>query len=350
MNSYINTFRYTLFGVAFGFTFPLFSWLIDLIAFHDLSFNVQNLLRIHKINPLHYIIDTAPFFLGISFGIAGRKQDDISKINRNLEKLVLQRTTDLEEAIHNLESLSRDLEDRVLQRTNDLTEANRIKDKMLSIISHDLRSPLSSLAGTLNLLNQGVLSEEEQKSILGRVTDGMHYTSELLENLLSWANSQGTEKYKAERCKVFSLVETTFSLFNESARNKKINLINSTNSIHEIYADVNLINLVLRNLVSNALKFTESGGEVVVHSEIIGVKIRVSVIDNGVGMNSERIEVLFKNEQNKISTPGTLQERGSGIGLLLCKEFIEKHQGSLHVTSAPGKGSVFSFELPSLQD
>lgn len=344
---YRFTIRYTLFGVAFGFSFPLFSWIMDAVVFHNLDFSIRSLSYIHTINPLHYIIDTAPFFLGVSFGFAGRKQDNISSINEALELQVQDRTSDLKEAIQKLEVFSYDLERTVDQRTEALSQANRVKDKMLSIISHDLRSPLTSLAGTLQLMQQGVLQEDERAMLLSRVAVDVHYTNELLENLLSWASSTDSASgLRLEKFYLRSSVSNVIALFGSMASDKQITIHNCINEDISVMADQNMINLVLRNLVSNALKFTQQGGEVHVNAERLGNLIHISVRDTGIGIPSEKIEQLMNGGQGHATTRGTLNEKGSGIGLLLCKEFIEKHNSTITIKSTPGKGSEFSFDLP----
>lgn len=345
---YRFTFRYTLFGVAFGLGFPMLSWIMDAMVFKDLPFTLQSLIQIHQINPLHYIIDTAPFFLGLSFGLAGRKQDSIARINEDLEMQVMDRTADLKEAVKKLEVLSQDLERKVDQRTEALTQANRVKDKMLSIISHDLRSPLTSLLGTLQLMQQGVLQEEERNMLLSRVAVDVHYTNELLENLLSWASSKDTGTgYRSEKFYLLPCVNNVVALFNSMAKDKQISIQNCIKTDHTVLADQNMVNLIFRNLLSNALKFTPQGGEVSVHSERVANGIRIYVRDSGVGIDAEKIEQLFNPDQSK-TTRGTSNEKGSGIGLLLCKEFVEKHNSAITIKSTPGKGSEFSFELPGV--
>jgi signal transduction histidine kinase len=346
-NRYQFTLRYTLFGVLFGLGFPLFSWVMDAVVFHDLPFNLASIGQIHMINSLHYIIDTAPFFLGISFGYAGLKQDNISRINQLLEVQVNQRTTDLQAAVQKLEAFSHVLEDKVQERTEALTQANRVKDMMLSIISHDLRSPLTSLAGALQLIQRGILLEEERHMLLSRITLDVHYTNELLDNLLSWASSKDTGAgYRPEKFYLMPTVNNVIALFHSMAKDKKINILNCTKEDHAVLADQNMIKLVLRNLISNALKFTRQGGEVSVHSEFSGKVMQISVKDTGVGMPDDKIESLLNADQIPTTTRGTSNEKGSGIGLLLCKEFIEKHNSVISIDSILGKGTTFKFALP----
>jgi signal transduction histidine kinase len=342
------TLRYALFGVAFGFSFPLLSWIIDAIVFRGIPLTFQSLVYIHQINPLHYVIDTAPLFLGISFGVAGKKQDDITRINQDLELQVLQRTTDLQHAIQKLETFSHALEEKVVQRTEALLQTNRVKDKMLSIISHDLRSPLTSLAGTLSLIQQNLLEEEERAMLLSRVTVDVHYTNELLENLLSWAYSKESGGgYRPEKFDLMPIVNNVVLLFHSMAGDKKITIRNFIPADHVVLADQNMITLVLRNLISNALKFTQPGGEVNVHAEKVDRVIRVSVKDTGIGMHANTIENLLNADQTLNTTRGTSNEKGTGIGLMLCKEFIEKHASAITILSTPGLGSAFSFDLPA---
>jgi signal transduction histidine kinase len=261
---------------------------------------------------------------------------------------VKQRTADLQEAVQKLEAFSHVLEDRVTQRTEALTQANQVKDKMLSIISHDLRSPLTSLSGTLQLVQQGVLRDDERSMLLSQITADVHYTNELLENLLSWASSKEVGAgYRPEKFYLMSAVNNILALFQSMAKDKKINIQNFTKADHIVLADRNMITLVLRNLISNALKFTQEGGEVKVSSERLGNVVEISVQDTGIGMHADKIVNLINADQ-LITTRGTLNEKGSGIGLLLCKEFVEKHNSSMVIESQPGQGSTFRFTLPYL--
>ena len=343
------TIRYTLFGVAFGLCFPLLSWIVDGVIFHGLPLAFETIAKIHRLNPLHYIIDTAPFFLGLPFGFAGKKQDDIARINQDLEKQVQQRTLDLQEAIQKLEIFSHMLEDKVNQRTQALTQANKVKDKMLSIISHDLRSPLTSLSGTLILMQQGILHEEERNMLLSRVTKDVYYTNELLENLLSWASSKESGAgYRPQKFYLAPVVKNVIDLFHSMAMDKNIQMNNFMDEQHTVLADQNMITLVIRNLISNALKFTQEGGAVSIYSEKKDNVIELSIKDTGIGMHTDKIENLLNADQRPATTRGTSNEKGSGIGLLLCKEFVEKHNSAISIESVPWKGTTFRFALPNV--
>lgn len=234
------------------------------------------------------------------------------------------------------------------QREKQLRELNATKDKFFSIIAHDLRSPFNSLLGFSELLTKNVKKydiEEIQKysSIINSSTQN---TLVLLDNLLNWAKSQNVQlKFKPEKVVLSPIIQAIFKLSNASAQNKNIVLNYNQSEEIEVLADLNMIKTVLRNLISNAIKFTEAKGEVNVYAERYHNGIEITVSDNGVGMNQETQNRLFRLEINQ-TAKGTANEKGSGLGLLLCKEFLEKHGGTIWVESELGKGSNFKFSLP----
>jgi len=229
-----------------------------------------------------------------------------------------------------------------------LKELNGTKDKLFSIIAHDLRSPFSVILGFSELLIDKTEDFEvaESEKYLGIINSSAKNTLILLDNLLNWAKSQtGQFIYKSEKINLSSMVQNIFEISTPIAKTKNISLnYNQTDDI-EFYADVNMLNIVLRNLICNAIKFTNSNGEIVIYAVKNQNNIEVTVSDNGVGMNEETRNKLFKIDSN-ITTAGTADEKGSGLGLILCKEFIEKQGGEIWVESELGKGSYFKFTLP----
>jgi signal transduction histidine kinase len=233
--------------------------------------------------------------------------------------------------------------------TNELlSEANTTKDKFFSIISHDLKNPINVLYATTDILAKNF--EKFQAEKINMYLQNMNISSKtlinLLENLLSWANLQTgaiiTDKQKSP---ISEIILKNIDLFNNVADNKNIELVADIEDDIYIIIDRNMIDTVIRNLISNALKFTHSGGQVFVTLKKYKDYIEVAVKDTGIGIEKEFLGDLFQIGNRK-SSLGTEEEKGTGLGLILCKEFIEKHDGKISVESKIGKGSIFLFTLP----
>lgn len=226
-----------------------------------------------------------------------------------------------------------------------LKQLNKTKDKLFSIIAHDLRTPLSNLFSLLEMTRDDQLSEELFRGLLKELSQNVFFTHQLLDNLLHWARNQ-MECEAADRhlFSIQELIEDNLRLFGKEAALKQLRLESETAGGVQVFADRNMIDLVLRNLFANAIKFTEPEGVIRLETEQRDDRLIVRVSDNGVGMSEAALAKVWGEEQ--YSTRGTRNERGTGLGLLLCREYVEKNGGSLQVESRPGKGSVFSFALP----
>ncbi|MBU8892146.1 MAG: hybrid sensor histidine kinase/response regulator [Bacteroidales bacterium] len=230
---------------------------------------------------------------------------------------------------------------------------NATKDKFFSIIAHDLKSPFSALLGFSELLleNHAIYNDAEREEYIKYINDGSIKTYKLLENLLTWAQSQtGRIKFTPEKINITALINEIILLLKETAGNKEIKLILNTENNLLVNADKNMIETVIRNLVSNAIKFTPKGGDITIKSRTITDEnnqrlAEISVNDRGVGISPEIQYKLFKITEN-VSTKGTEKEPGTGLGLILCKGFVEKHGGRIWVESEVGKGSIFLFTVP----
>lgn len=236
-----------------------------------------------------------------------------------------------------------------LSKTNeDIQAANDNKDKLLSIIAHDLRNPFSVLI-TFSKLIMDSFDEFSKEDILTYMKSFYETSKQgfnILDNLLKWSKSQtGKMEIIPEKLQMFDLTEETITLLNSQAFNKKITLVNQVDENLWVFADTNMVLTVLRNLISNAIKFTNENGEIIVTGEEIGKEVKINVSDNGVGIAAADIKKIFRIDI-KHSTSGTKGERGTGLGIVLCKEFIEKNRGTLSVDSKIGQGSTFSFSLP----
>jgi signal transduction histidine kinase len=232
-----------------------------------------------------------------------------------------------------------------------LKSLNASKDKFFSIIAHDLKNPFSSILGFSDLMKKDAasLAPDQVYSYSHIVNNAARHALQLLENLMTWAQmQQGSMSMVPERIKVDDLVQNEFRNLKPNAHQKDINLeMNVPDNIF-IYVDVNMMSLTIRNLIANAIKFTPAMGSIVVSASKEHDQVAIAVKDTGVGMKSELIQRLFRIETS-FSTKGTNLEKGTGLGLLLCKEFIDKHKGTIEVTSEPGIGSVFTIRLESAQ-
>jgi signal transduction histidine kinase len=229
-----------------------------------------------------------------------------------------------------------------------LKELNTTKDKLFSIIAHDLRSPFNSILGFSEPLDKNENDNFEKESIhnLKIINSTAKKTLALLDNLLIWAKSQiGQIKYEPERIGLSSIIQEIIEITNPTAQIKNITLNYSQSNNFEVLADPNLFKSILLNLICNAIKFTHNNGEIDIEAILNQKQIEISVTDNGVGMNEETLSKLFKIDAS-ITAKGTANEIGSGFGLLLCKEFVEKHGGRIWVESEIGKGSKFIFTIP----
>ncbi len=247
-----------------------------------------------------------------------------------------------------IRELNRTLEKKVEERTLQLLEANAAKDKFFSIIAHDLKNPLNVVlfSGEMLVTNFDNFSPEKIKDMTEKMYTGTKRISDLLLNLLEWSRSQtGSIPFHPEILNVSNLVNETISLLQYSAESKGINLYSEVSEDLFIFGDKNMLTTVIRNLINNALKFTNPEGSVYVTSESDEQDCIISINDNGVGIKAENIDKLFRIDQHH-STKGTSKETGTGLGLLLCKEFIQKNNGRIWVQSEENKGSSFKFSIP----
>ncbi len=229
-----------------------------------------------------------------------------------------------------------------------LKQLNAGKDKFFSIIAHDLKSPFNSILGFSEILIEQVQERnlEEMESYAMGIRYSAKRTLDLLNNLLVWSQSHtGRMKYNPVNINLVDLLRETIHIVENSARQKSIAVKYDLPDELIVFADKEMLATVIRNLLSNGIKFTRPGGGVKIGASVRGNFVQVNFKDNGVGLSAENINKLFKIEDS-YSTPGTCKEQGTGLGLLLCKEFIEKHGCEIGVESKEGKGSNFWFTLP----
>lgn len=239
--------------------------------------------------------------------------------------------------------------DKITLQNTELQQLNTTKDKFFSIISHDLKGPLNSLTSFSGLLINyfDSLSKEEIQTLAKDLDKSLKNLFALLENLLEWSRSQtGAIEFKPEPFDLTEVIIQNIDLLTAQAGTKEINLIYSEAQPIHVKAHKNSVNTVIRNLISNAIKFTPKGGTITVTAKPSNEEALISIADTGVGMSQEVINKLFRID-TKHSTKGTADEKGTGLGLVLCKDFVEKNNGSIGVHSEENKGSTFYFTLPT---
>ncbi|MDB2606908.1 tetratricopeptide repeat-containing sensor histidine kinase [Zobellia sp.] len=288
----------------------------DLIKENNKQLDVQR-------SYVHVAIAILLIFLIVTL-LVGRSE----KVQKNLNSELQKKTEDLE------------------QNENKLHEINRTKDKLFSIIGHDLRGPIAAFQGLLKLFKDGEIEQNEFMGFMPKLSHDIDHISFTLNNLLTWGQTQMNGAVtKPEVVDLESIVKENIDLLSEIAQNKSIRLINHLENKTLAWSDSNQIDIVIRNLISNALKFTPENGMITITAIENKQHWQVSIRDTGIGMDKETLEKLFTNGST-LTTYGTNNEKGTGLGLSLCKEMIEKNNGIIWVESLLRKGSTFHFTLP----
>jgi len=239
-------------------------------------------------------------------------------------------------------------DDKIQKMNEELKESNFTKDKFFSIIAHDLKSPFQGLIGYSKILLEEyeTLSKDERAESIKSIYELSKNTFELLDNLLVWSRIQtGKMTFDPDVFNLYQELSPTINLLIHTARKKNINIDYLVDKKTIVVADKNMLSTVIRNLISNAIKYTNPEGRIIVSSERMDKYLELSVADNGVGINDKVLNNLFKIDEN-VSTNGTADEEGTGLGLILCKEMIQMHKGKIWAESKVGKGSKFSFRIP----
>lgn len=225
-----------------------------------------------------------------------------------------------------------------------LNKLNSLQNKFLAIISHDLRNPLVSVKSMIDMMDDGLITEQDFKEMSGQLGDHVTHTVDLLNNLIDWGISQTKgDKLDLQMVNLQEVIDNEISRISPAAAAKKIELINSINNLGVVLADANMLRFIVRNLITNAIKFTAQGNitlslDDTAHGWVFSVR------DTGVGISEERQKKLF-NWESRFTTNGTNNEAGSGLGLLMCKEFTEKHLGGISLVSKEGEGTTFNVSI-----
>ena len=285
-------------------------------------------------------------FIAIARDITERKrlEKELQQSNLNLELKVEERTKELAKVNNELKI---DIDKR-LETEKELKSANEHKDKLFSLIAHDLKSPFTAILGYSSYLSEDYDDLDKDEIILyaNSINSSAESVFKLLTNLLDWSLSQSKDRKPSPVDFVFNeQIELAYKLFHKIAEEKNVKLINNLDKEIKMHADKNMIESVLRNLISNALKFSENG-QITVSAEKINDFVTVCVQDTGVGISPADQEKLFSQNEN-LTRKGTQNEKGTGLGLILCKEFVEANGGKIWVDSEIDKGSKFYFTVKS---
>jgi len=300
-----------------------------------------------------YSLETANYFLYlfnhflaiffIGYGLMLIKNENTRYQNQTRDKNWQLRRSNLKILRQKAEITSKAvlLEDQ----TGQLTELNSLKNKLFSVIAHDLKSPLYALRNLFTNVQVYNLPGDDIKLLIPEVLNELTYTTGLMENLLQWAKSQmQAEAVRPQVLDISKVTQEVLQLLRLQAEAKQIYIRSKIEKPVYVYADKDMINLVLRNLLSNAIKFTPREGSISIEARDQRSHVEVLVEDSGTGMSPDDLQKLMSSTY--YSTKGTSGETGTGLGLMLCKEFLSRNGGRMHVQSEPGKGSIFSFTLP----
>ena len=245
-------------------------------------------------------------------------------------------------------STIKEAELKIEKQRDELKTLNSTKDKFFSIIAHDLKNPFHAIIGFTDFLTQNFprVKDVEKQRILDLINSTSRSTFNLLENLLNWARTQTNAiKFNPRVFNIFEVINENIKLLQISANKKNITINNKIPELELVFADINMINTVVRNILTNALKFTNEGGDVTINAKIQDKMIEISISDTGVGIDKETLDGLFSLDDYKTSI-GTSGETGTGLGLIICQEFLKKNNGTISAKSDLGKGTTFFFTIP----
>lgn len=339
--SYINgislgaELSFILYGILSVFFIQDIGYMVFSICFSMVSYFFLSVVlktytyQLEHINFIAYLINQVLAIVYIFYGLYLIKTE-----NANYNTALHQTNLEIQKQTNQLQV-----------QAEELDQLNSLKNKLFSVISHDLKAPMYALRNLFDNMQSQDMPADEIKAMIPEVKNDLNYTVSLMENLLHWAKSQmQCHTVRAEAINITDLIDEVTHLLHLQAEAKNIHIENKATEPVYAWADNDMINLVLRNLVSNAIKFTPPGGRISIGASELSTFAEVYVQDSGKGMTS--VELKKINSQEFYTTNGTAQEQGTGLGLMLCKEFLAKNDGCLRIESKKDKGSTFSFTLP----
>lgn len=289
------------------------------------------------------VVGVISFFMIRAYIVVNIKRRKVNLLLKNQKSELIAKNQEIKQKNEEIMTIN----EQIRSQQEELSDLNHFKDKLLSIISHDLKSPLNTLQGTLTLLGAGAITPEELQTLTLELRNKMQATRYLMENILQWAMMQMEKvKFEPKPTNLHDITSDTLQILT-ATQNKNIRLHNDIVPTTEVFVDAQMIALVIRNLCANAIKFTQKNGEVRVSTQAVNQAfLEVSIADNGMGISPDILPYLF-DSNHTYTTEGTDDEKGTGLGLLLCKEFVEKNKGKIWAESTEGEGTTFKFTLPT---
>ena len=340
---------FILYGILAVFFMRDFALMLFTIAFSMVSYYVLNVLWLHyqykvaSSNIEIFRLNQAIAIVFIYWGLYLIKKENNDFQFRLLKKnrVLLNKNREINDHQKELSEKAKLLQ----EQKEELSSMNLVKDKLFSVISHDLKSPLYALRNIFRNVHKYDVPAEQVKAMIPEAVKDLNYTIGLMENLLQWSKNQMTNvDVKSTIVDITKCIEDNILLLRLQAEMKQIDVHHKTEGPIYVKADKDMVDLVVRNLLSNALKFTPQCGTVHIGAQEISTFCEVFVQDTGVGMTKDALQKL--NQNNYYTTKGTDSEGGTGLGLMLCKEYLAKNGGQMFIESRKGKGSTFSFTLP----
>ncbi|HMK18398.1 MAG TPA: HAMP domain-containing sensor histidine kinase [Chitinophagaceae bacterium] len=340
---------FILYGILAVFFLKDRAFMVFTIAFSMVNFFVlsvvlnQFLYQLENINEVLYLINEGVAIVFIFYGLYLVKNENtiyqLSILDKNnaLQQKNVQIQIQSEKILKDASLLEK--------QTEELTELNALKNKLFGIISHDLKAPMYALRNFFSEIQQNNISARELKNMIPAVVNDLTYTTSLMDNLLQWSKAQmQSNGVYPQRVDIPKSIEETLQLLRRQSETKRITIESESKEGVFGFMDKDMLNLVLRNLISNAIKFTPEKGTIKIGVHENCTLVEVFVQDTGTGISPEALKKISSNDF--YSTKGTANESGTGLGLKLCKEFMVRNGGQLYIESKPGKGSIFSFSLP----
>ncbi|MCB0664293.1 MAG: response regulator [Saprospiraceae bacterium] len=347
------TLRSTLYGTAFGLTFPAFATVFDILYLQDLPISWEQIIRTQMESPLHWVIDTAPFVLGFVASLVGRKQQKLVRINQQLESIVRNRTQSLEEKNS---MLVREIDERIqiekelIEAKDEAIRARSAEEAFLANMSHEIRTPMNGIVGFVDLLGQSEL-QDEQREYVASIRHSTSHLLAIINDILDMSKIKtGRIEFEKTEIDLRELMRNLINSLRVSASAKGIEVIDELDSRipQVVIGDPIRLSQIILNLANNAIKFTHEGHVRVVIRQLSATDQHVSlsfqVEDTGIGIPSHQLENIFK-EFSQADSSTARKYGGTGLGLSISKKLVELQGGKIEVVSEVNVGSVFSFSL-----